>query len=209
MADLIAKLSAVTPPATEPVSLVEAKAHLRVDIDTDDSLISTQISAARAWCEDWVKRAFVTQTWRAYFDVFPGQAIAEQTYCDAMLGRSPSAERLAIVLPKPPLVSVTHVKYYDEDDALQTLASTEYQVDTAALPGRILPKLDGSWPATSGRVNAVEVQFVCGGSTIDPRVKQAILLIVGSWYETREDDHVDPQVERAAGRLLSQLWPGR
>jgi len=44
-------LQLVTPPVDEPVTLAEAKLHLRVDFDEDDALILALISAARQAAE--------------------------------------------------------------------------------------------------------------------------------------------------------------
>jgi uncharacterized phiE125 gp8 family phage protein len=57
----------ITPPASEPVTLAEAKSHLRVDLNDDDTLINALITAARQMAEEYTRRAFITQTWEATF----------------------------------------------------------------------------------------------------------------------------------------------
>ena len=46
-------------PATEPITLVEAKAHLRVDFSDEDTYIDTLIVAARRYCEAYCNRVFI------------------------------------------------------------------------------------------------------------------------------------------------------
>ena len=60
-------LTLKTAPETEPVSLNEAKAFLRVDSDEDDNYITSLIKTAREWCEDYQHRAYITQTWELNF----------------------------------------------------------------------------------------------------------------------------------------------
>ena len=64
-------LTLVTAPASEPVSLTEAKAHLRLDSADDDSLITALIRSARETAEAHMRRALVSQTWRLSLDRFP------------------------------------------------------------------------------------------------------------------------------------------
>jgi len=56
-------------PALEPVSLTEAKLHLRIDTTAEDVLISSLIKAARQYCENYQRRAYITQTWELWLDV--------------------------------------------------------------------------------------------------------------------------------------------
>jgi len=166
----------ITAPAAEPLSLEEAKAHLRVDHTTDDSLIAIFLQAARQDCEEWTQRAFITQTWEVVIDEFPENEI---------------------LIPRPPLQSVTSVKYDDGAGVEVTLSAAEYTVDTASEPGWIVPTLSG-WPATFDGINAVRVQYVAGYATsgnspdnladnVPGPIKAAILLRLGQLYEHRED----------------------
>ena len=95
-------------------------------------------------------------------------------------------------LPKPPLASVTSIKYTDEDAVEATFSSSNYLVDTDTEPGRVLLKNGVSWPAvTLKEAGAVRVRYVAGygaaGSNVPQAIRQAILLVIGSLYENRED----------------------
>lgn len=167
----------VTAPATEPVTIAEQKLHSRVDITDDDDLIAAQIAAARRWLEGVKRRAFITQTWRLNLDAWPvGNEIA---------------------LPNPPLQSVSSIKYYDESNNETTWNNSNYLVDTDSEPGRVVLAYNKTWPteATLYPVNPIRIEFVAGyGAAADvPETdKQAIMLLVGHWYENRETTmHVD------------------
>ena len=191
-----------TAPTTEPVSLAEAKLHLRVDGDDDDSLIATQIKAATQWCEALTRRQFVTATKTLYLAEWP-------TRCEEGLSG-------VIRVPTPKLQSVTWVKYYDADGTLQTLSSsTGYQVLTNADIGRIAPAYGASWPSLRCSVfNPIEVKFVCGygaASAVPEQVKAAILMLLGHLYRNRESEitgTITSKFEVAAERLLDgeRIW---
>lgn len=184
-------LKLITPPAEEPITLDEAKKHLRVDIANDDTLISSLITAAREYCEDFQNRAYITQTWQLWLDGWPDGS--------------------EISIPKPPLQTVSSIKYYSEDGAEYTLPAEDYIVDVQSQPGRVVLASGKSWPDVSLRpANAVVVDFVVGyGDAVDvpQRVKQAILLLVGHWYEHREavlTGSISKEIEFTVSALLWQ-----
>lgn len=162
----------VTEPASEPVSLTEAKRHLRVDYTDDDDLIAIFIKAARQHAETYTGRAFIDQTWELTLDEFPDNEIQ---------------------ILKPPLIEVESVKYDDAAGDEQTLSDgLDYTVDLASEPGWIVPT-DQTWPTTFDGINAVRVRFragYVGGSpeaeTVPNDLKAAILLYVGTLYANRE-----------------------
>lgn len=158
----------VTPPTSEPVTLEEAKTHLRVDDTTDDTYITALITAARQMCETYTGLSFMTQTREVVLDDFPSYG------CDIQLAYGP-------------FQSVTSVKYNDGDSVEQTLTvNTDYKVDL--FNGRV-QQLDG-WFDTDGHNNAVAVRYQAGYASADdvPSViKQAILMQVAAMYENRGD----------------------
>lgn len=183
-----------TAPAVEPVTLTEAKAHLRVDTDADDDLIEALITAARVWCENVSRRAFVTQTLDLTLDTWP-----------------PST---GLYLPRPPIQSVTSITYTDEDGDSDTVSSDDYLLDTAS--GRLALKAASSWPSvTLQRIGGVVVRYVAGyglATAVPQTFKQAILLVVGEWYENRENatqGQVPRAIELNAMALLQtdRVWP--
>ncbi len=163
-------LKLITAPATEPVTSTEAKSHLRVDTTADDTLIGTLITAARQHVEAHLRRALITQTWELVTDAFPVGDILR--------------------LPLPPLVSVTSIKYTDEDGAESTLSSGLYVVDTDSTKGRVVLKNGETWPSvTLAAANGVRVRYVAGygeASAVPRPIRQAILLLIGTMYENRE-----------------------
>ena len=168
------QLTLVTPPAGALVSLAEAKMHLRVEHDAEDDYLPTLIASAEALVggrDGWTGRALLEQTWRL---VLPGFPIAP-----------------TIRLPFPPLQSVTHVKYYDANNDLQTYAASNYLVQTGDTPGRLDLLATIGWPSAYSRRDAVEVEFVCGyadAASVPAPVKHAALLILAALYRNRGDE---------------------
>ncbi len=196
------KLQPVTPPAVEPVSIAEAKAHCRVDGDDEDAWFTTAIAAARALCESIADRAFIEQTFRLSLDSFPVVGCRDGP---------------VIILPRPRLIEVVSVQYVDTDGATQTLDPSQYQVDDQAEPAAILLAPDASWPDTrTGWVNAVRVTFTAGWGDqpedVPPLATHAIKTLVSHWYENRETSTpgvLSAEMDRAMRQLLHPLWHGR
>lgn len=175
----------ITPPAAEPVSLAEAKLHLRVDFDEDDALIQALISAARQAAEMLTQRQLVTARWRMVLDSFTG--------CGLMgvpAGQTFTLPAHAILIPKSPLQSVVEICYLDMAGVSQVMPSDHYTVDKACEPGRITPVFGQIWPIALPQIGAVSVIFDAGyGSAADvpEGLKSWIKLRLGSLYAHREE----------------------
>lgn len=175
----------ITPPAAEPVSLAEAKLHLRVDFDEDDALIQALISAARQAAEMLTQRQLVTARWRMVLDSFPG--------CGLMgvpAGQTFTLPGHAILLTKSPVASVVEICYLDLAGVSQFMPSAHYTVDKACEPARITPVFGQIWPVALPQIGAVSVTFDAGyGSAADvpEGLKSWIKLRLGSLYAHREE----------------------
>lgn len=182
------KLELLTAPTETLVSLSEAKEHLRVDHSNDDTYITTLINVATDVVEEFTRRKLATQTWNIYFDEFP-------PYIDLQLG---------IVR------QIVEVKYYDQSNVLQTLPTSDYDIDLIAKPGRIYEATGKSFPQTYERANAVKVTFQVGNSAEVPSAfKAAILIIIGRYYENRQDVFVGTQVNELPSLVENLLTPYR
>ncbi len=165
-------LTVLNRPTLEPVTLAEAKQHLRVDTSTDDAYIASLITAAREWCEGYCDQTFIHTRYRMTLDSFPTE----------------------IELPRPPMatsgtVTAVIVTYTLENQSTAVLAANQYRVDREATPGVIRTLYNGSWPSHLLDYNAVTVSWWGGagptGSSVSQRFKSAILWLVGMWYERR------------------------
>lgn len=174
-------LTLVTAATSEPVTLQEAQAFMRVTTSEEDALIEDQlIPAAREWCEEWTGRQFVSATYDLSLDRFPTD---EYPWDERRTTYRPDAIRV----PRPPLSSVTSITYMDEDGTSQTLSASLYRVDTKSIVGEITPAYGEVWPDTYDTTNAVTVRFVCGYSTVPASIKQAVLIVCQTMYENREE----------------------
>ncbi len=178
-------LQLVTPPAEEPVSLIEAKLHLRVDFDEDDTLIASLITAARQAAETLTGRQFITARWKLVLDCFPGSVAM-----GVPAGQSFSLPGHAILLPRVPVQSVVAINYLDMAAVVQSLPASTYTVDTACEPARITPVFGQCWPNCLPQIGAVSVSFDAGYGTaaqVPEGIKSWIKLRVGSLYAHREE----------------------
>lgn len=187
-------------PAVEPVTVAEAKAHLRVDISDDDAYIGTLITAAREWVEAYLDRTLVNTQWVMRLDSFP-------------IGD--------IELPRPPMVSsgtATSVTmtYAYSGSVTAVLSSSVYRVDRNSTPGVVRPLYNSQWPPHVNDANAVAVTWWAGygssGSSVPASIRHAMLMLIGFWYENRGAvlvGSISKQLEFAVESLLStQKWGG-
>lgn len=153
------------------LSLADAKAHLSVMHATDDAYITTLCEVARAQIEGADGSGGTV-----------GCTITRHMF-DGVLEAFPAGD---IVIRPPPLVSVSSVKYYDYNGALQTASPSLYHV--VSDPQRPYMRLvDGaSWPATARRPDAVTVRFTAGPSEVPAGIMHALRLHVGHLYLNRE-----------------------
>lgn len=169
-------LSVVTAPTREPLSLDEAKDHLRETNADQDGLIAGYILAAREMVESSTHRRLMTQTLDYTID--------DSWPCE----RVGAYERLRIRLPVNPVQSVTSITYVDTDGATQTLSSALYVLRADGPVAYIDMAYGASWPIPRWQPAAITVRFVAGWSMSDvPNpLMQAMRMLVGHFYASRE-----------------------
>jgi uncharacterized phiE125 gp8 family phage protein len=188
-------------PSVEPVTVAEAKSHLRVDTSDDDTYIGTLITAAREWVEAYLDRTLVHTQWKMRLERFPTDSL------------------YPIELPRPPVVSsgtatAVTITYTGETGNTATLSTAQYRVQRFETPGRVTTVYGGTWPAGREDNDAVQVTWWAGygstGSSVPAAIRHAILMLVGYWYENRSTvvvGSISKQLEFAVESLLSsQKW---
>jgi uncharacterized phiE125 gp8 family phage protein len=149
-------LIVTTAATTEPVTVAEAKAHLRVTHNSDDALIGALITAAREAVEQNT-----------------GRALAEAAY------RHASDEEIGVLnrLPLWPVDSVSEVSYADAEGARVVIDPADYVVDGDRATVALVPPADG---------DRLSVDFAVDPAHVPVSLKYAILLVVGDLYANPE-----------------------
>jgi uncharacterized phiE125 gp8 family phage protein len=185
-----------SPPAAEPLSLTEAKAHLRVDGTDEDTLISSLVTAARVHVETSTRRALLTQGWTLALDDWPARGLVE--------------------IPLAPLQAMSGIEIYDEDGVPETLDADAYEVDAASLPPRILRRRGHVWPRPGLLAGGIHIDLTVGyGDTaadVPEPLRQAVRLLAAHWFEHREPvilGDVATRVPDAVEALLAPFRPVR
>lgn len=209
----------VTPPAAEPVSLQDAKDHLRVTWSTDDAQITRKLAAARRYCEVVARTTFVDTVFDLVEDSFPfsGGYMNRQVrqFYGQFSGGTGSVAPLTLALncggislPRGPVESVTSITYLDPNGNTVVLDPSQYDVTTGN-PGRVAPAFGKVWPVTLPQIGAVRVRFVAGygpdATTVPENVQEAVLLYLGFLYENRESavqGTAPAELTRGIGHLL-------
>lgn len=190
-----------TEPASNPVTLTEAKAHLRIDSTAEDDLISTLITAATRWAEDYCDRTFCHTQWQMRVDSFYGAIGSPVQFGlkadgNNIEGRQGTVPNLDVELPRPPMVqsgtatAVTITYTPAVSGTTATLDATEYRVDRQATPGAARPLYGKTWPSHLVDQNSVTVTWWAGyssdGTSVPATAKSAVLMIVAHLWKNRE-----------------------
>ncbi len=166
---IISALKAPTAaPTIEPITLDEAKAHLFITHNDDDAYIGTLITVARQACEEKTDLSLISQTHTGYAGEF--SRIME--------------------LRKSPVQTISTVKYYDLENVLQTVAATDYMLSPAGARSAVVFAENYSFPRIYARPDAIRIEYIAGfgsaAGSVPAPIKQAMLLLIGSYYAQRE-----------------------
>ena len=163
-----------TGPAVEPLTVAEAKLHLRVDISDDDAYIGTLITAAREWVESYLDRTLITTQLILRAAEFPTEELE--------LARPPMATAGT--------ATAVVITYTLADTTTATLSTALYRVDRTTTPGNVAPIINGTWPSdVIEDANAVAVTYWAGygptSASVPATIRHAMLMLIGHWYEQR------------------------
>lgn len=180
----------ITPPASEPVSLAEAKLFLRVDHDAEDELIPLLITAAREAVEAAIGRALITRRVRESLDIWVREAAQ-----GAVLGLGP-------------VTNVVAVRLLADNGSQSVLDPERYRLDG----NRDRPRLvfASGVPATLRQIGGIEIEYDCGyaeeAGDLPIALRLATLQIAASLYELRQGEGAIPETARA---LMRPFAPAR
>lgn len=214
-----ATMNATATPITvgaEPITLAEAKSWARIEFSDDDALVGKMLAKARRYVEgSGLKRAIMLQSRCIYFMGFPWQGGYYNRLIRSMGPNPwwlPTAQGI-IMLPYPPLQSVTSIQYADPSSGnLLTINSSLYIDSPNSTPGRVQPIYGVVWPLARPQIDAVQITYTCGYGPLEADVPEdlqaGIGQIVASDYENREADGDVPmsRFEGFVRSLESENW---
>lgn len=182
----------ITPSTTDLdlISLDEAKVHIRVDEQIEDSYVTILITAAREHVEDYLQRTILEATWRYQIDFFP-------------------RDDSVIFLPRPRASSIAVFSYLDADGNLQSLTEgTDFRFhELINLKSAVEP--EDTWPTTEKARNAVTIDFKAGWAVdkVPKKLRQAIMIVIADMYEARQSDVFGMSINATrAMEKLTSAW---
>ena len=191
-------LKVITSPAIEPLSLAEAKLHLKVDTGDDDTLIASLITTARETAEVLTGRALASQVLEYVLDGFP-----------------PESEM--IYIPRPPLEELDNIKYRDYEGNETEWDASNYIVDADSMPARVTLAYGKYFPDyTPYPAASVRIRYTAGyrpggpdSLKIPGQISQALKLLIGHFYENRESVVVGTVANKVPFSVEALLYPYR
>lgn len=175
----------ITPPTAEPITLLEAKACLRVIGADDDAQIGVMITAARQSAEEYLQRALMPQTLEIILDDFGAP----------------------VQLPWPPFAELMSVAYTDGDGAPSTVAVGDMIADYRSGLCVLRPAAGTQWPRLQTN-SQVAIQYKAGyldAASVPSPIKAWMLLLIGTLYANRESVVVGINAAELPGGVWDKL----
>ena len=162
----------VRPPASEPVTLAEAKAHLRVTHVEEDALIAALITSARRVAEAKTGLCLMAQGWTVFRDTWPEDGL--------------------IALPLWPVRAIAELAVFGEEDAKAVIDPAHYVADLGSRPARLMLRGSRQWQRPGRALNGIAITLDAGFGPLPEDVpqplRQAVLMLVAHWYAHRGDE---------------------
>lgn len=181
-------------PSIDLLTRDEVKTHLRIDDTAEDVYIDGLIASVTAFLDGWrgrTGRCLLHQTWRQDFRRFPADG--------------------CLRLPMAPVTSIIQIEFSDGADVDQVFDAANYVLAEDALGYFVSLKSGSVWPATDDRIDAVRVTFTAGYAAQDDPdlqgLRHAAMLIIGEWYENREEGGADKDMKDLSFGVRALLAP--
>ena len=178
-------LTLKTPPSATSIDVALVKLGKRISHNSEDALILGWIKAADLYLEKRMNRAMMAQTY-----VLRLRRVLRTVY-----------------LPRPPLASISHVKYTPEGGSEVTVAEADYRQST----DRMVARLDIFEIPMLGRAGTMEIEYIAGyekSEDVPADLRQAACLLAAAWVSSREATYQEPrimQVEKKISFGVDQL----
>jgi uncharacterized phiE125 gp8 family phage protein len=179
-------------PSAAPITLAQARAHLRVDYTDEDDFISMLIDVATQLFDGTGKHrdgvlgcAMMTQTW----------VLETSHWVVPFRHKLPRlASDYRIWIDHGPVQSIGSIKVYTKN-VLVDWPSDQWRVGHEDTRSFITAAPDGNWPAFDFREDAFQVTYTAGygdnATDVPAPLRAAMLLMIGHLYENRQSVVVD------------------
>ena len=199
----------VVEPAALPLSLNEAKAHLRLDRPEEEALVAAMIRAATDLVEEHLGRALISQTWILSLDRWPARRVAHNVAGGPISAVWEPATHVA--LPRAPVQSVDSVTVFADDDTSTVFSPANYFLDTASEPARLTLRRGAGAPVPTRAAGGIEVRFVAGygdtQSDVPVALVEGIKRLVTYLFEHR--DNAEPGAGSMPANVQALFAPYR
>lgn len=182
-------------PALEPVSVADAKAHLRIDGTAEDALIASLILTSRLHIEAALGYALIAQSWTLLLDAWP--------------------DGTSVVFPIRPILSIASARVLSATGVPTVMAASDYVLDGTAITPRLV-RTGSNWPLPGKAANGIEIAFTAGfgaaATDVPAPMRHALLLLVAHWYEHRDPIEIGSSlsnIPKAVSDLLTPYRPVR
>jgi len=195
----------ITKPSEDVVSLEDVKNFLRIDFNDDDLFLISQIKMATNAAEKYLNSALVTRTLELSLDRLPEY---EQNLREGLwTGPYMSFVKEYIDLPFSPVVSVTSIKTFNDNDDETTVPQSYYILDNYRKPARVVLRNGQTWPDATREVNSLIIRYEAGygnASVVPEPIRLAILQMISYMYEHRGDqvNGQAPDMQQSTEALL-------
>lgn len=153
----------------EPVDIAALKRNLHILDTNQDTYLQEILSAVIEKVQNNIGRCIARATYTGYLDDFPD-------------------DDEDVIITLGPVAAISSIKYYDSDNALQTMDSGDYQLDNIDLDARL--RFSETYNVYEDKMNAVEIEFTTGwtdAASVPKDLKDAIVWIASKRYLNPEN----------------------